>query len=261
MAKTTNHYTFGCDSLAGRRLRRLADLYEPEARLLLADVEQGLDLALDLGCGPGWSTELLHTLARSKRTIGLDAAVSYVTAARARALRGVEYHVHDVTVAPLPCGPADVLLCRFLLTHLARPQETLDVWATAARPGARLFVHETARLATDHPALTLYYACVAEMQAHYGQSLHVGMDLEAHFDPRLWRIVRSEVLERAKPARLMAELHLMSLRTWRADAFVRQRYAPQMLQGLERDLERLVAGDEAVPDVRNDCRHIVAERL
>ena len=261
MTETTNHYTFGSNHLAGARLQRLAELYEPEAHLLLADVEPGLALALDLGCGPGWSTELLHAAARPARTIGLDGAERYIAEARARAPRGVEYRVHDVTVAPFPCSAADLLFCRFLLTHLARPDAVLAVWAAAARPGARLLVHETADLRTDHPALARYYACVAEMQAHYGQSLQVGLDLDSQFDPRMWRIVRSEVLDRPKPACLMAELHLMNLRTWRHDPFVRARYASEMLCGLERDLERIVAGDEVVDDVMNGCRQLVAERV
>jgi trans-aconitate 2-methyltransferase len=261
MAETTNHYTFGSGSLASQRLRRLAEAYDPETRLLLADVEPGLGLALDLGCGPGWSTERLHALARPARTVGLDGASSYIDEARTRAPRGIEYQVHDVMVTPFPCDAADVLLCRFLLTHLARPQAALRAWATVARPGARLFVHETARLTSDHPTLELYYACVAKMQSHYGQSLHVGADLEAHFDPRQWRIVRSEVIARAKPARVMAELHLMNLRTWRSDPFARGHFAPQTLQELERDLERIAAGHETAADVRNACRHVVAERL
>jgi len=52
--------TFGANREASRRLRRLAEVYEPETRELL-NAEQpvchgrSFELALDLGSGPGWS--------------------------------------------------------------------------------------------------------------------------------------------------------------------------------------------------------------
>jgi trans-aconitate 2-methyltransferase len=259
MEKAGAHYTFGDGRAAGERLRRLAELYEPEARRLLAEVEQGQALAVDLGCGPGWTTELLHELAQPERTVGLDASASYVAAASTRAPHGVCYYVHDVTRAPFPCGRIDVLFCRFLLTHLADPAAALNIWADVARPGARLYIHETAHLKTDHPTLAQYYAWVGELQAHYGQSLRIGAELDEHFDPRRWRIVRSELIETCKPAQLMADLHLRNLTTWSHDSFIRGRHTPEDVAQLEQALGRIVSGAESADDVRNGCRHIIAE--
>ncbi len=259
-ARDHDHYTFGDGQTASERLRRLAELYEPEARLLLAEAARGQPRAIDLGCGPGWSTELLHELARPRRTLGLDASSGYVVAASARAPQGVSYATHDVTRGPLPCANADILFCRFLLTHLADPAAALNVWANAARAGARLYVHETAYLRTENPTLGRYYEWVGELQAHYGQSLQVGESLDRSFDPLRWRTVRSEVIEVRKPARLMADLHLRNLRTWGTDPFVRGRRAPEELTQLAHELERIASGEELADDVRNGCRHVIAER-
>ena len=54
-----NQYTFGDNPRASARLRRLAEMYEPESRDLLR--RSGINapgLAVDLGCGPGWLTHL-----------------------------------------------------------------------------------------------------------------------------------------------------------------------------------------------------------
>jgi hypothetical protein len=54
-------YTFGDNKEASHRLRRLAKLYEPETRALLelffdSGEARTPQLAIDLGCGPGWTT-------------------------------------------------------------------------------------------------------------------------------------------------------------------------------------------------------------
>src|SRR5580693_3011189 len=77
MAK--DNYTFGDNDLASARLRRLAEIYEPETRELLQD--SGVrtpHLAVDLGCGPGWSTSLLQEVLNPDCTVGLDASKHYI---------------------------------------------------------------------------------------------------------------------------------------------------------------------------------------
>jgi hypothetical protein len=61
-------YTFGDTSLAARRLALLADVFEPPSRAFLAEFTRvagdQLDLAVDLGCGPGHSTRLVASWER-----------------------------------------------------------------------------------------------------------------------------------------------------------------------------------------------------
>ena len=67
------HYTFGDSELAAARLRLLANVFEPgSARLLARLADPGGELALDLGCGPGYTTELLAEHVAAKSVIGLD---------------------------------------------------------------------------------------------------------------------------------------------------------------------------------------------
>ena len=85
LAAANNEYTFGDNSRASARLRRLAEMYEPESRALLQ--RSGMSaprLAVDLGCGPGWSTRLLQNVLKPGRTVGLDASAAYIEEAKAR---------------------------------------------------------------------------------------------------------------------------------------------------------------------------------
>jgi trans-aconitate 2-methyltransferase len=259
---TARNYTFGDTDEASVRLRRLAQLYEPPTRELLLRgraLVTSPGLAIDLGCGPGWSTQLLDEVLRAKRTIGIDASERFVGEARRNHGAKLEFRVQDVVRATLPERP-DALLCRFLLTHLSDAGEALAAWAGASAPGAILFIHETESLATENAAVDRYYELVGLLQQHYGQALYVGGLLEALVGQNGWEIVESERVTLKKPLRKMAELHLANLRTWREDEFARQRFDKREIDALEASLGRIVDGEDEAGVVVNVARQIIARR-
>ena len=257
------NYTFGDNDQASTRLRRLAELYEPETRELLQHWGgRSPYLAVDLGCGPGWSTRLLREVLDAERTVGLDASERYVGEARNNNSDGrVEFEVHDVVHVPFPVVSPNVMLCRFLLTHLREPGEVLTRWAGVAAPGGLLIVHETESLETDHPTLRRYYELVARLQEHYGQTLRVGAVLEACFANTGWRLIESRRRIVERPARSLAELHLANLRTWRHDEFACRSFDPTEVDSIEGSLERIVSGVENAGFVANATRQIIAQRI
>jgi ubiquinone/menaquinone biosynthesis C-methylase UbiE len=258
---TRDKYTFGDGDRASARLRRLAEIYEPETRdLLRRGGIPGARLAVDLGCGPGWTTRLVLDELRPAQVIGLDASERYLAEARQRHGEGCRFEQHDVTQAPFPVAAPDLLFCRFLLTHLRELRAVLTTWASVAAPGARLLVHETERLESDYPALQTYYRRVGELQAHYGQVLNVGELLDQSFAGTAWKVVESRTVMLDKPAASMAELHLENLRTWRTDPFAQSAFDRAELDGLERDLARIAQGELDAGLVRNPARQMVAVR-
>lgn len=257
-----NRYTFGDNTRASARLRRLAEIYEPETRSLLerSGVREP-DLALDLGCGPGWSTRLLQDTLRPARTVGLDASQVYVEEARRNHGADLEFLVHDIVQSPFPIQGPDVMLCRFLLTHLRSLPEVLAMWAKVAAPGGWLLIHETESLETENPVLKRYYELVGELQRYHGQILEVGAVLEAAFTGTEWRLVESERRVLDKPARTMAELHFANLRTWRTDEYARTHFDPSEVDRLEGSLGEIVASGNDAGVVRNAARQIIARRI
>lgn len=76
-------YVFGESNLAARRIAKIAVVFAPSSRVFLTDsVEANLDLALDLGCGPAYTTHLLAEALRPRRVVGLDLARSFLELAR-----------------------------------------------------------------------------------------------------------------------------------------------------------------------------------
>jgi len=177
-------YAFGDSAPAARRLALLAEVFEPPSRGLLerfAGVP--LDLAVDLGCGPGHTTRLVASVTGARRTLGLDQSEAFVALAAAGAPPGVSFAVHDVTVVPFPAGPAGLVYGRFLLSHLPDPAAALAAWATQLAPGGLLLVEEVERIHTAQPALRRYLDTAAALLAARGHTLEIGAALHRLPDP------------------------------------------------------------------------------
>jgi trans-aconitate 2-methyltransferase len=260
-AIAVSNYTFGDTGEASSRLRRLADLYEPETRALLTRSQvRSPRLAVDLGCGPGWTTQLVYNMLQPQRTVGIDASQRFIGEARKSHGPHLEFHVADVVRDRLPAQNPDVLFCRFLLTHLSSVADALESWIRAAAPGATLFIHETESLQSENPAMDRYYELVAQLQRHYGQALYIGALLEAFVDQSGWRIVESSQLKLKKRARKMAELHLSNLRTWRNDEYAKKSFDAAEIHRLEGSLGRIAGGEDDAGVVVNVVRQIIARK-
>jgi SAM-dependent methyltransferase len=252
-------YTFGDNPLAADRLALLAATYEPSsARLLRMCASLAPRRAIDLGCGPGYSTRLLHAVVAPEATLGIDSSPEHVARARATAPPGVDYAVHDVTVAPLPGrAPPDLLFCRFLLTHLRDPARVLRGWAAATAARGALVIEETAEMSSSHPGFRLYYQLVGELQRHYGQEMRMGRAVDRALVGSGWSPEIDVVRELALPARRMARLHALNLATWRQDPFARATFAKPLLDELAEVLEAIAAGAADAPDVHHSMRQLV----
>ena len=113
-------YLFGDSVTAQSRLDILARTFEPPTREFLSTfTPRGKALALDLGCGPGHTTRLIAESLPFKRVVGLDKSPNFIDAASGVGSDQVSYLQHDVSVTPFPVSPADLIFCRFLVTHLS----------------------------------------------------------------------------------------------------------------------------------------------
>jgi SAM-dependent methyltransferase len=261
MGQTNNHYTFGTSDLAAQRLILLAQAYEAPSRAFLSQWRPAaVEHAIDLGCGLGYTTELVHSVVQPRKLTGLDASEKLLgEAARRRSTqRPVAWIRHDITTSPFPCAPGDFFFCRFLVTHLHDAAAALRAWATAARPGARLLIQETALLESDDPFIRRYYDMVGRLQAAYGQALHIGQSLDRSFDGTGWSIRASTCRAVDQPAAVMARLHAMNIRTWSRDPQAATLFSAAEIATVEFELDRIASGERSARPVRNTLRDIVA---
>jgi len=261
-------YTFGDNPTAAARLALLAEVYGPGSRALLARWSPPApEHAVDLGCGPGYTTLLLHEVSGAARTTGVERSPEYAAAARALAAArggdGVTVVEADVT-RELPVDPADLVHARFLLTHLSSPGTAVRRWGGLLRPGGRLVLQEVARLVSREPALGRYYELVAQLQDHHQQALDVGRDLATTAAESLrpgsgLAVEHAAVRTWNPPLAAMATLHVLNLRTWRDDPFATSSFDPDELDALDTALSAIAHGASSEP-IEQDLAEIVISR-
>ena len=253
----TAHYTFGDSDLAARRLYLLAEAYADPSQAFLKQFAPGpVQRAIDLGCGPGYTTRLLHETVGAWSTIGIDSSERYIELARSAAPHGVEFVCHDVLAKP-PVPRADLVYVRFLLTHLANPCLALTHWAELLVPRGMLLLQEVSLLDSEHPTLTRYYQLVEALQAQYKQSLYIGRELEGiarsapfiieHHGQRLFEL----------PAHVMATLHALNLPTWKNDPVAMRNFDPKEIADVEQGLLRIAQRAELCAPVRIGLAELV----
>jgi trans-aconitate 2-methyltransferase len=254
-------YTFGDNDLAAERLRLLAAAYEPSSRAFIERLgRERPRVAIDLGCGLGYTTALLQALTGATLTIGLDSSSRFLARAWRRSPRGVAFAEHDVTRVPFPAPPADLIYGRFIVTHLPDADATLARWADGAAPRGRLALEEVETLAADDPTLTRYYGLVEAMQAARGQRTYIGRDLAALPAGSPWLVERADAVPIALPAVTASRLHAMNFRTWRRDPFIATTVEAAELDRLGAALDELASGTRAAAPVRWRLAQVVLRR-
>jgi len=260
--KSGEHYTFGDTERAAGRLRLLAQVFAPSsARLLGGLKDEASELCIDLGCGPGYSTQLLADQLAFSHVLGLEQSPKLLEQARReRESPRLSFQQCDVSKPPFPAPPANFLFSRFLLTHLREPAEVLRAWASSALPNARLVLEETAFMTAEHPAFPRYYQLVERMQTHYGQRMYIGRELEALSRSPEWSLESAEIVVAPLPAVHMARLHSLNLETWSTDPFAQAHYPASELAELGAELEQLASGDVCAADVSCGIGQVVLRR-
>lgn len=139
---SSSHYSFGDNQLAAQRLEYLAAAFAPSSRRFLESAKPDrVELALDLGSGIGATTALLRDVTNSRCVVGYERSANYLAIARSR-YPELTFRDVDVLSAAYPDRDADLIYCRFLLTHIHRPADVLATSVQHLRPGGRLLLEE-----------------------------------------------------------------------------------------------------------------------
>jgi SAM-dependent methyltransferase len=227
-------YTYGDSNLAGDRLAIVARTFEPATRSLLERVRppEPRHLAVDLGCGPGHTTRLLHEVIAAEQTVGLDRSEAFVRRARAEAAAGVSFQVHDVTVVPFPTGAPDVAFCRLLLAHVPAAVAVVAAWARQLTNDGVLLLDEIESVRTSEGVIRAYLDEVAIPVVHaQGARLLAGPLLHAMGNPPGCERIVDEITVLEPPPAVSARIFAMNLSVLQDRGEVPHR--PDLEQGLQ----------------------------
>lgn len=257
----SSQYLFGDTGLATQRLRVLAEVFADSSRAFLRDTATAkLRLALDLGCGPGYSTHLLADVLQCDRVAGLDNSEHFILLAQGTRTSRVSFQLHDVTAVPFPVGLSDLLYCRLLLTHLTDPRAVVGKWAMQLEPNGLLLIEEVERIHTRNRVFSTYLKILEAVMTHQSNRLYIGPVLDGLEDPPLLKRRVSQIRRFPVSTDKAATMFSLNLQTWKTQPFVRASYAPALIEQLEQDLAALIEKPGRETEIEWELRQIVFER-
>ena len=148
-----------------------AERTRPCAELLARVPTDPVGRAIDLGCGPGNSTELLAARWPEAEVTGLDSSPDMVAAARAR-LPGIAFDRADIAAWDDP-GPFDVILANAVLQWLPDHERLLPSLVGRLAPGGSLAVQVPDNLDEPSHRLMREVAAAGPWAARIGDAASV----------------------------------------------------------------------------------------
>jgi SAM-dependent methyltransferase len=169
-------YTYGTGNTAAKRLEKMAEVFNPHALKFVKEfIKYPAGTAVDLGCGPGFTTEMLAEASGASEVYGFDQSEVFVTMASER-FKPLKFLKHDVTKTPFPVKP-DVIYLRFLLSHLCDPVGLINRWVKELNPGGIMLIDETEGVETEIDAFRKYQKINRGLISSQGARLYIGETL------------------------------------------------------------------------------------
>jgi SAM-dependent methyltransferase len=142
-------------------------------------------LVLEAGCGVGAQTLTLARSSPDARFVSVDISAASTEAAKAKAdaagLTNVQFCQADIFALPFEAESFDHVFVCFLLEHLSRPVEALDVLKAQLKPGGTMTViegdHGSAYFHPDNGAARRAIQCQVELQRAAGGNALIGREL------------------------------------------------------------------------------------
>jgi SAM-dependent methyltransferase len=140
---------------------------------------------LEAGCGVGAQTLTLARNSPEASFVSVDLSAASLEAAsrraRAASVSNVTFERADLFALPYPEESFDHVFVCFVLEHLARPREALELLRSRLRPGGTLTViegdHGSTFFHPDDPDARRAVDCLVELQARAGGDALIGRRL------------------------------------------------------------------------------------
>jgi trans-aconitate 2-methyltransferase len=166
-------YSYGTDDAAATRLELLSGLFNPYSEAFIKKYCPGnVESALDLGCGPGFTTSMLAGATGSSKVYGIDNSESLLALA-SKFFPQYCFIRHNVTETPFPVKP-QIMYARFLLTHLQDTVSLVSRWTKEMPVNGMLFIEECEAIETEISVFRQYIKVSSDLIASAGGYLYAG---------------------------------------------------------------------------------------
>jgi trans-aconitate 2-methyltransferase len=231
-------YTFGTSQTAARRLQEISHFFNPPAHdFIVRFLDKTPEGALDLGCGPGFTTRMLKQATGCNRVYGLDRSEEFLALA-GKQYPGLTFISHDITKVPFPVH-ADIGYTRFVLAHLKDVVKIINNWAGELQGGGLLFIEEVEDIFTDVPVFNAYLSANRGLVASQGARLYVGELLgTAKYEHDV--VYNESVLLPVPDHRAASWFFPNTVSIWKQEEYIKNNLSEADCKNISGELERIM---------------------
>jgi trans-aconitate 2-methyltransferase len=213
-------YTFGDTITAAERLQRIADFFNPlSAEFIRSNSPRKITRAADLGCGPGFSTDMLAKATGAQEITGIDSSEYFLNICRQHYPEYKFIH-DDVTQLQLD-KKHDLLYCRFLLSHLQNIPEVLCNWMHSLKPGGIICIDELEDILTDVSVFKRYLQINHALIQSQGAKLYIGKYLHEHISGFHIQLNRTDILP-VEDSMAAGWFYPNTISIWESEEFIKK---------------------------------------
>jgi len=173
MAMNPKRYTFGTGSIAAERLQYLNDFFNPGSRAFIAQIlDKSANTIIDLGCGPGFTTNMLYEVTNCPNIYGFDNAGHFIELAKNN-FENLNFIKCDVTDVPF-LVKADAIYSRFLLSHFEQIEIIVNNWINQLNTNGILLIDEMENIETDIDVFNRYLVVNNGLVKSQNANLYIG---------------------------------------------------------------------------------------
>jgi len=251
-------YTFGTSPTAAHRLREISRFFNPLTQEFIGQfIQKPVHTALDLGCGPGYTTHMLKKATGCREIFGFDVSEEFLALA---AKRHPEYNFirHDITCAPFPVHP-QVAYSRFILSHLADSVSVINGWSGELGEKGLLFIEELEDIHTEIPVFNAYLSANRGLIALQGAELYVGKIIGAgRYDHEV--LYNESVLLPVLNRRAASWFYPNTVSIWECENYITHSLSPRERQQISGELRRIILGNDHRSGITWEMRRMVIRK-
>jgi ubiquinone/menaquinone biosynthesis C-methylase UbiE len=252
-------YTLGTDRTAALRLETLASFFNPFSRQFIQKhITAPVTWALDLGCGPGFTTAMVAEAAACPNVCGLDSSARFLKAAASR-FKQCRFLKHDVSRTPFPVR-ADLIYARFLLTHLKNQAALVNQWVRGLNANGMLLIEETDEIDTGIAVFKKYVQVTKGMIAAQGGCLYAGRLLkDARYEAE---VVYNNPVRIPVPNSICASWYYPNtVSVWKRDAYIRERVSEKERRKIAEEIREIKESGDMRQTITWTLRRLVLRKI
>jgi trans-aconitate 2-methyltransferase len=251
-------YTFGTTKKAADRLGDIARVFNPmAAEFLTKHISGKIETALDLGCGPGFTTDMIYRALKCEKIYGFDNSKEMLEYAK-KQFQQYSFVLHDVTNFPFPFK-ANFMYTRFLLSHMVNAVDLVNKWVKELKKGGYLCIEEVEDIGTDVETFKEYLNISRGLVASEGAVLYVGETLSAgDYDAEV--LHNEKISLQVNNSTAASWFYPNTVTIWEKENYVLKNLSGEKRKRIPNELLRILKKDDASSNITWYMRRILLRK-